>query len=485
MYILLTKLEFWLMQTEGNDDSNQRMLREGKRWRHPTSTSISTEQHDELALENEYESNQLPEMSEPSYRRKDSKLNTLLSIYFSSLLSTSMSTSSVSQLIQKRREDIKKEFSTQTISIQNQLLQISENVHNTNINISNNPNEKYQYRNNEDHTNQISYSLDSLVSYNIYSPTAIYMYNNENVPLPKSLVAVQENENDFLLVTHNTSTNTNDGDDNNINLNDIEHVFIENKQSSNTREYLSLGENSMFVSLNDDDETQNHISENGRKFFGKPPQKDCHEFNIIDLAIVYDNTYCKKAGGKMNAEREITAVMALVSRMYQQSDLCIKVQVTYMEGYCSSDDDPYDGMVTRKKTEHALKEFSEYWFNQRSDVSRSIAHLFTGRDFLGLEIGKGFIGTLCRNRFGYSVIQMTGWTFQLQAKASLVAHELGHNLGARHLNPHNNNFLNSYLLGYIMYEYISFGNKGFHKNSIEDIQKLVQQRSCTKKEFLT
>lgn len=60
-----------------------------------------------------------------------------------------------------------------------------------------------------------------------------------------------------------------------------------------------------------------------------------------------------------------------------------------------------------------------------------VAHLFSGKDFDGSVVGYAWLGTLCRTATGYAINQLTQ---PGGGRATLVAHELGHNFGVRHDN---------------------------------------------------
>jgi hypothetical protein len=58
-----------------------------------------------------------------------------------------------------------------------------------------------------------------------------------------------------------------------------------------------------------------------------------------------------------------------------------------------------------------------------------LSHLFSGKDFDGNTAGVAYVGTLCSSSSGYGVNQVRGTS---AVTAVIVAHEMGHNFGARH-----------------------------------------------------
>lgn len=116
-----------------------------------------------------------------------------------------------------------------------------------------------------------------------------------------------------------------------------------------------------------------------------------------------------------------------------------------------------NGTMTATKAEDLLDAFSKY--SQTSLPFSGVAHLLSGKDFDGSTIGLAWTGvadpayvdTVCNSFYGTGVDQQT---FSAAASAATLAHEMGHNYGARH--DHDGNACPS--SGYIMNASTNIGN---------------------------
>jgi len=146
----------------------------------------------------------------------------------------------------------------------------------------------------------------------------------------------------------------------------------------------------------------------------------------VRLATEADLEYVNTLGGAAQANQEILGILNTLEGLYASElniDITVVMQHTWTTG------DSYAGA----NTEQTVRNFQAYWnavFPQDS-YPRSAAHLFSGKANL-LSQGWAFIGALCANSaYAYG---MTGYISWAPGKYLVTAHELGHNLGANHVD---------------------------------------------------
>ena len=169
----------------------------------------------------------------------------------------------------------------------------------------------------------------------------------------------------------------------------------------------------------------------------------CTTIRMIEVAIAYDSTLCKRFSySKDQTDRHVQAIVGLASQFYEP--MCLKLEISYIEGYCDESRDPFRDIVRSKSI---LERYTMLWRSERSSVSRDVAHLLTGSDFepgvLGknpfldfcVEIGRSnssklsilsgyaFKATMCttQNAFGANYIS---WSENIALQAALFAHEV-------------------------------------------------------------
>jgi len=197
----------------------------------------------------------------------------------------------------------------------------------------------------------------------------------------------------------------------------------------------------------------------------------CTEYTVIDMAIAYDSTYCNALNGKENAEAEIQSIVSVVSDKYQQQGLCMQVEISYLEGYCDSNLDPYNDILKKDEgVQKSLNDFKDYWNLNRAEVNRTVAHLFTAYHMSSTTVGIGFLGVACNKKYAYSVNEVT-WSDNLDLRAGLVAHELGHNMGAEHVE-------NTGCGKNVMESTINNGKSGFREVSRASIGGYSEKVTC-------
>jgi len=152
------------------------------------------------------------------------------------------------------------------------------------------------------------------------------------------------------------------------------------------------------------------------------------DIKIIELATEADYqwvTLLQFGGDAQSANNYLLSVINGVDVIYRR-DLKLTIQVTFQHAWTTPD--PYrSGNMSG-----TLLDFKNYWNanSQFNQVHRDLAHLFTGKY---RNQGISYIGTVCINsQFAYGLSGYVESDESLQTK--LVAHEIGHNLGAHHVD---------------------------------------------------
>lgn len=139
----------------------------------------------------------------------------------------------------------------------------------------------------------------------------------------------------------------------------------------------------------------------------------------LSIATEADYEYYLTYGANTNSQ--IQGVLNQVDGIFG-NDLSIWSWISY-QGVWTHSADPYSSSDPNT----LLTQFKNYWNNNRKNVGRDVAHLFTGKS-LSNYIGLAYVSTACYKNSAYGLSQ----DYPLMVK--LVAHEIGHNLGANHDN---------------------------------------------------
>ena len=183
------------------------------------------------------------------------------------------------------------------------------------------------------------------------------------------------------------------------------------------------------------------------------------ELKEIEVATGADYQWVQQAGGAAAANSEILSILNLVDGIYRR-DLNLTVRVTFQHAWSTAD--PY----ASGSSSALLDSFLAYWNANfpRSQYPRDTAHLFTGK--LSSQ-GVAFLGVICRSpSYAYGLTARSG-----SANHLIAAHEIGHNLGADHVDN------SGICLNSMMNPSIGFGVTAFCETSKNTIASYVAANS--------
>ncbi len=161
---------------------------------------------------------------------------------------------------------------------------------------------------------------------------------------------------------------------------------------------------------------------------------------IARIACDTDTEFVAAQGSVADAEARINAIINAINLQYE-AEVGIRHEITSVLIRTASD--PY----TATGAQNRLCQFIQEWTNNRSDVERDVAHLFTGANLSGNTIGiaADIGGTgICVSEggcvggqfgtFGSYCLAQSDFTASFSCATDLTAHELGHLWGAFHCN---------------------------------------------------
>eukprot|EP00588_Corethron_pennatum_P026811 CAMPEP_0194319288 /NCGR_PEP_ID=MMETSP0171-20130528/15752_1 /TAXON_ID=218684 /ORGANISM="Corethron pennatum, Strain L29A3" /LENGTH=590 /DNA_ID=CAMNT_0039076451 /DNA_START=184 /DNA_END=1956 /DNA_ORIENTATION=+ len=325
----------------------------------------------------------------------------------------------------------------------------------------------------------ISHSLDHAVPYPIFTTEATHMFDGKYQALPKSRLLYKEIGDEVVLISK-----AKDGTTDGVSIYSetgelrLKYEKVDKNQfvpiSSASVDYESMNKKFRYGEHDPGrnsfrDKISPHESASGKNFVA------CTTFRVIELAVVYESSFCSAYGSKDASEQMVIEVVAGVSLKYQQEGLCIKVKISHMEGYCTPGTDPYKEFVDLNQsgcgTTGLLQGFQDYWNAERSTIHRDDAQLFSGTGLECFEnglcvIGCAALGSLCDSS-SYGV-NWVSFSSNSNSQQVLVAHELGHNCGANHINTEK----------YIMYPSVNAASLGFSSTSINSFENQFSRSSC-------
>ena len=151
---------------------------------------------------------------------------------------------------------------------------------------------------------------------------------------------------------------------------------------------------------------------------------------VIELATDADYEFVTKLGGASQANNEILSILNMTDGVYQ-SELGLSVKVVFQHTWSTPDS------YTPTDMSSILSSFGNYWNSNypTSSVPRDAAHLFTGKSSAA-SAGLAWVGVICRSpSYAYGISGYVGWA---PGKYMIPTHEIGHNLGANHVDATQN-----------------------------------------------
>ena len=169
-----------------------------------------------------------------------------------------------------------------------------------------------------------------------------------------------------------------------------------------------------------------------------------------EIATEADYEYVKVLGGSSAAaDAEVISTMNMVDGVYE-TETGITFKIVYQHTWAAK---PVNYPYTSTENGGAvLQEFANYWNTSFTNVTRDLAHLWTGKNIVdengdtGL-IGIAWISSVCaKPQQAYGVSQRMSTAAR---RAILAAHEIGHNFGADHstfqMGCDTNTIMNAYI----------------------------------------
>ncbi len=146
----------------------------------------------------------------------------------------------------------------------------------------------------------------------------------------------------------------------------------------------------------------------------------------FEIATEADYEFVNTMGGASQANTEILGILNVVDGLYR-NELGISIRVVFQHTWTTAD--PYAGA----SSDPILRNFQSYWESNftHTSIPRDTTHLFSGKSAV-LSQGYAFVGTVCL--YPSSAYGLSGYVGWAPGKYLITGHELGHNLGADHVD---------------------------------------------------
>ena len=168
--------------------------------------------------------------------------------------------------------------------------------------------------------------------------------------------------------------------------------------------------------------------ESAHKLLGEGTTASEMTLRVVELATDADLEWVNALGGPASANGDILGILNMVEGTYN-NEVNLSIRVVYQHTWSTAD--PFGGVDMNG----ILTSFLTYWNANFTGIARDVAHLFSGKTVVQGR-GLAYIGVVCRNpAFSYGVSGYIGWA---PGKFLVPAHEIGHNLGANHVDATQN-----------------------------------------------
>lgn len=146
---------------------------------------------------------------------------------------------------------------------------------------------------------------------------------------------------------------------------------------------------------------------------------------VLEISLDADYEFVRALGGASNAKREMTALLNAAEAIFMHQ-IGLQFQVKRHHSFSSRSQQPYRSVGSGE----LLEEFRAHAVTSKHLGRADAYHLFSGKRLRSGVLGIAYLGVTCLDghRFSYSLSQRTNAAIH----PLVVAHELAHNLGARH-----------------------------------------------------
>ncbi len=145
---------------------------------------------------------------------------------------------------------------------------------------------------------------------------------------------------------------------------------------------------------------------------------------VIEIATEADFEYVSQFGGSFNANNEILSNLNFVEGEYDRQ-LGLTFDVVFQHTWTTSDGYSNNGANS------TLVSFQNYWNLNYSTIQRDTAHIWSAKTNASAQ-GIAFLNVICNSPS--AAYGLTGYLSFPPTKYELTAHEIGHNLGATHVD---------------------------------------------------